>query len=248
MLNAIIVDDEQHCIDRLTELLQRHKDSIKIISNCKTIEEAEQQIKVTQPDVVFLDVHLNNATGFDLLSLLPKMDFEVVFTTSYDTYALKAFKFSALDYLLKPIASEDLENAVQKIVHNRSLKETSQKIDVLFHNFKDGIVQPKRMAIPTVEGFTMIEINNIVRFQSDANYTHVHTVTNKKVTAAKTLKYFEEILGSHNFFRIHKSHLINLSFVDNYIKGKGGYVTLLDGSKIEVAVRRKEELLKRLAF
>lgn len=246
MLKAIIVDDEQHCIDRLSELLQDHKDSIEITANCKTIEEAEQKITDTKPDVVFLDVHLGNVTGFDLLTLLPNRNFDVVFTTSYDSYALKAFTFSALDYLMKPIDREDLKNTVQKIVYNRNLKETSQKIDVLFHNFKEGMGQSKRMAIPTIEGFVIIDINNIIRFQSDANYTHVHTTSNKKITAAKTLKYFEELLENSDFFRIHKSHLINLSFVDNYIKGKGGYVTLLDGTKIEVAVRRKDELLKKL--
>ena len=123
---------------------------------------------------------------------------------------------------------------------------TTKKIDVLFHNFKEGAGHSKRIAIPTVDGFVMVDTNDMVRLQSDANYTHIHTISNKKITASKTLKYFEGILDGSNFFRVHKSHLINLSFVEHYLKGKGGYITLTDGAKIEVAVRRKDELLKRL--
>lgn len=247
MLKAIIVDDEQHCIDRLTELLEHNGHEVEIMACCKTISEAKKQISMLQPDVLFLDVQLGNVTGFDLLAQLDRWDFELIFTTSYDRYALKAFKFSALDYLLKPIDKMDLMEALKKVRDNRNLKETAKKIDVLFHNFKDGADPSKRVAIPTMDGFTMVDTGDVIRLQSDGNYTHIHTNGNKKITASKTLKYFEEMLESNNFFRVHKSHLINLSFVDNYAKGKGGYITLADGTKIEVAVRRKEELIKRLA-
>lgn len=246
MLKAIIVDDEQHCITRLTGLLKEIGPNIEILASCKTITEGKTQIEKYKPDILFLDVRLGNTTGFDLLSQLVHLDFELIFTTSFDAYALKAIKFSALDYLLKPIAKEDLYEALQKVRKNRGLKETAKKIDVLFHNFKEGSGHSKRIAIPTVDGFVMVDTNDMVRLQSDANYTHIHTLTNKKITASKTLKYFEGILDGSNFFRVHKSHLINLSFVEYYLKGKGGYITLTDGAKIEVAVRRKDELLKRL--
>lgn len=158
----------------------------------------------------------------------------------------KAFKFSALDYLLKPIDSIELGNALQKLRAQKSLKETSKKIDILFHNFKEGNESSKRITIPTVGGFTMVDTKDMVRLQSDTNYTHIHTVSGKKITASKTIKYFEGLLEDSSSFRVHKSHLVNLSFVEHYIKGKGGYIALTDGSRVEVAVRRKEELFKKL--
>ncbi|WP_306013034.1 MULTISPECIES: LytR/AlgR family response regulator transcription factor [unclassified Allomuricauda] len=246
MLKAIIVDDEQHCINRLEGLLQEEGHDIEVMARCKTIDEAKRKITDLSPDIIFLDVELGNNTGFDLLSQLDDFDFEVIFTTSFDNYALKAFKFSALDYLLKPIDKNDLVNALQKLREQKNLKETSKKIDILFHNFKEGSESSKRIAIPTVDGFAMLDTNDIIRLQSDVNYTHIHSITNKRITASKTLKYFEGILENHTFFRVHKSHLINLSFVEHYIKGKGGHIVLTDGSKIEVAIRRKEELIKKL--
>tara|TARA_R110000868_G_scaffold251442_2_gene508238 strand:+ start:79 stop:825 length:747 start_codon:yes stop_codon:yes gene_type:complete len=246
MLKALIVDDEQHCIDRLERLLESSTHDIRIIAYCKTIDEAKKEIAKIAPDILFLDVQLGNETGFDLLSHLDSIDFEVIFTTSYDKYALKAIKFSALDYLLKPIDNTDLDNALQKLLQRKSLKETSQKIDILFHNFKENNMSSKRIAIPTVEGFTMMDTKEIIRFQSDANYTHIHTLSNKKITASKTIKYFEDILDENMFFRVHKSHLINLDYIETYTKGKGGHITLSDKTKIEVAVRRKDELLQKL--
>ena len=241
MLKAIIVDDEQHCIDRLERLLRSSAHDIQMIAYCKTIDEAKKEIAKIAPDILFLDVQLGNATGFDLLSQLDNIDFEVIFTTSYDKYALKAFKFSALDYLLKPIDNTVLDHALQKLRQQKNLKETSQKIDILFHNFKESNATSKRIAIPTVEGFTMLDTKEIIRFQSDANYTQ-----NKKLTASKTIKYFEEILDDNMFFRVHKSHLVNLDYIETYTKGKGGHITLSDKTKIEVAVRRKDELLQKL--
>ncbi len=246
MLKAIIVDDEQHCINRLDGLLQDEGHDIEVMARCKTIDEAKREITDSSPDIVFLDVQLGKNTGFELLSQLNSFDFEVIFTTSFDDYALKAFRFSALDYLLKPIDKNDLASALQKLRQHKSLKETSKKIDILFHNFKEGNKSSKRIAIPTMDGFALVDTNDIIRFQSDINYTHIHTLSNKKITASRTLKYFENVLENSTFFRVHKSHLVNLSFVENYIRGKGGHIILTDGSKIEVAVRRKEELLKKI--
>lgn len=246
MVKALIVDDEQHCIDRLERLLRSSTHNIQMITHCKTIAEAKKQIAKTTPDILFLDVQLGNETGFDLLTQLNRMDFEVIFTTSYDKYALKAIKFSALDYLLKPIENADLENALLKLRQQKSLKDTSKKMDVLFHNFKAHNASSKRIAIPTVEGLTMMDTKEIIRFQSDANYTHIHTLSRKKITASKTIKYFEDILDDNMFFRVHKSHLVNLDHIETYTKGKGGHITLSDGIQIEVAVRRKDELLKKL--
>jgi len=240
------VDDEQHCINRLQKQLGAEAPDIEIIACCKTVENARKIIAENSPDILFLDVQLGNRTGFDLLASIKKIDFEIIFTTSYDSYALKAFKFSALDYLLKPVDKDDLKRSLQKLRQQRDLKETSKKIDILFHNFREGNETSKRIAIPTVDGYTMVDAKDIIRLQSDVNYTHIHTVAGKKITASKTIKFFETLLEGADFFRVHKSHLVNLKFVESYSKGKGGHITLADGSQIEVAIRRKEELLKRL--
>lgn len=246
MLKAIIVDDEQHCIDRLVELLSDYKDRIQLVASCRTVKEAKGSIESMMPDIVFLDVHLNNVTGFDLLGQLTTNNFELVFTTAYDTYAVEAFRFSALDYLLKPVDKEEFYKTILKIEEKQGLKDTSKKLEVLFHNFENKLARSKKVAIPTLEGLILIEVKHILRFQSDGNYTDIFLLQNKKLTAAKSLKYFESLLGEDAFFRIHKSHYINIAYVEKYLKGKGGHVLMTDGSKVDVAIRRKEELLKRL--
>ncbi|PRX53948.1 LytR/AlgR family response regulator transcription factor [Flagellimonas meridianipacifica] len=246
MLKAIIIDDEQHCIDRLQLLLGNHSETIQVLGSYSSVEVGKKEIDRLKPDVVFLDIQLNEDTGFDLLSQFERIDFEVIFTTAFDNYAIQAFKFSALDYLLKPIAEDDLEQAVKKLIKQTGLRDTSQRIETLFHNFKREIGHSKKLAIPTMEGLVMVDVDKIIRLQSDVNYTHIFIATNTKITTSKTLKFFEEILDPQQFFRTHKSHLVNLKYVVSYIKGKGGYVVLSNGSKLEVAVRRKDLLLQKL--
>ncbi|WP_276165880.1 LytR/AlgR family response regulator transcription factor [Zobellia alginiliquefaciens] len=246
MLNAIIVDDEKHCQDRLLLLLNAF-DTVLVLNVASSYEEGLAAIKKYSPHVVFLDVQLHDRTGFELLQAVPDINFEVIFTTGYDTYALEAFKFSALDYLLKPIAEEDLHTALEKLTKKVSLQEISKKMEVLFHNLEGQKASDfQKIAVPTVDGLSMIAIYDIVRCQSDVNYTHLYLKGDRKLTVAKTLKYFEALLEKHHFYRAHQSHLINLTCVDKYVKGKGGYALMNDGSHIEVAVRRKEDFLKKL--
>lgn len=246
MLRTLIVDDEQHCTDRIVKLLENYADKFTLLGSCDSVETAKESIIKLSPDVVFLDVQLHERTGFDLLAQLPQINFEVIFTTAYDNYAVKAFRFSALDYLLKPVDSEEFGAAIQKIIKKDGLKNTSNRLEVLFENFESKVVGSRKVAIPTLEGLTFIKMDDIVRCQSDGNYTHLFLNDNKKLTATKTLKYFEEMLDDYQFFRVHKSHYINISYIDKYLKGKGGYVQMTDGSHIEVAVRRKEEFLKKM--
>ncbi len=246
MLKALIVDDEQHCIDKLSKLLVNYSDILSIEGSYTEIQKAKEAIGIIEPDVVFLDVHLHEHTGFDLLKQLPKINFEVVFTTAYDTYAVEAFRFSALDYLLKPIDDIEFSETIQKIKEKVGQKETEKKLEVLFHNFEHKVTETKKMAIPTFKGLTFVKIDEIVRFQADGNYTHIFMVTNKKLTATRTLKHFEELLKSSRFFRVHKSHYINMNRIEKYIKGKAGHVLMTDGASIEIAGRRKEEFLKKL--
>jgi two-component system LytT family response regulator len=247
MLKTIIIDDEQHCVDRISKLLSKYNNSIDLVGTCTTVDDAKTMIESEQPDIIFLDVHLHEKTGFDLLKQLSNINFEIVFTTAYDSYAVDAFKFSALDYLLKPIDEDDFYLTIEKIKKKTSLKDVSKKVGVLIHNLEDRNQHLKKIGISTLEGLTIVEITNIIRCQSDINYTHIFLKGNRKMTVAKTLKHFENLLEQYNFFRIHNSHLINLSFVEKYIKGKGGYVLMSDKTHIEVAVRRKDVFLKKLS-
>jgi len=247
MLKTIIIDDEQHCVDRISKLLSKYINTLDIVKICTNVDDAKMAIELIEPDVIFLDVHLHQETGFELLKQLSNIDFEIIFTTAYDSYAVDAFKFSALDYLLKPIDEDDLYRTIEKLKKKTSLKNISKKVEVLFHNLEDKTTQNKKIAVPTLEGLTFIKVTDIIRCRSDINYTHIFLKGSRKITVAKTLKHFEDLLEPHHFFRTHQSHLINLYYIDKYIKGKGGYVLMSDGTHIEVAVRRKDDFMNKLS-
>ncbi|HVV56607.1 MAG TPA: LytTR family DNA-binding domain-containing protein [Mucilaginibacter sp.] len=247
MIKAVIIDDEQHCTDRLASLLDRYcRQSISLEGSYGSVEEGLQGIAETQPDLVFLDIQLGELTGFDLLGRLPEIGFEVIFTTAYDSYAIKAFKFSAVDYLLKPIDPDDLLQAVGKLQKVMYTHELSAKFDTLLHNLKNGSGVSKRITIPTAKGLVFVPVSDIVRCEADINYTTVYLKDKQQIVVAKTLKEFEEMLSEHNFFRVHNSHLISLDHIKSYQKGKGGYVILDDNTPIEVSTRRKDLFLKRM--
>jgi two-component system LytT family response regulator len=246
MLKAIIVDDETHCIHRLSEMLKDYcANNVELLDSFSSVDEGIAGILKLKPDVVFLDVQMNDKTGFDLLNEIPDINFEVIFTTAYEKYAVQAFKFSAVDYILKPVDAQDVVAAVNKVNKKISGNEISQKINTLFHNLNNN--QAKRISIPTADGITFLEINDIVRCQSQINYTMIFLKDKQKITVAKTLKEFEELLSDYNFYRVHNSHLVNLSCIKKYHRGKGGTISMIDHSEIEVSSRRKEGLLERLS-
>ena len=245
MITAIIIDDEQHCINKLSYLLaQHHASSIQLLSSFQSAEEGVTAIQQLQPDLVFLDVHLNDKTGFDVLKHFNEFDFAVIFTTAYEKYAIQAIRFSAVDYLLKPIDNNELKAAIDKLKHKFSNNDISKKFDVLFHNLKHIDAASKRISIPTVNGFEFIAVNNIIRCESNSNYTTLFLKDKQKITVAKTLKEFEELLTDYNFFRVHNSYLINLNCIKKY--NKSGFVCMCDDAKIEVSERRKKEFLEKL--
>ena len=247
MIKVVIVDDEQHCIDRLTHLLvPAYNNILTVVGSATTVEEGIRSVTLLRPSLVFLDVQIYEKTGFDLLRALPDINFAVIFTTAYEKFAIQAIKFSAIDYLLKPIDEEELSIALLKLIDTSVKKTASEKIDILLQNTQANGVH-KKIIVPTVSGFELVDITNIVRCQSDINYTTIFLKDKQKFVVSKTLKDFEEMLTLYAFFRVHNSHLINLSFIKSYNKGNGGYVILTDGTEIEVSSRRKEDLLKRLA-
>lgn len=245
MIKAIIIDDEQHCIDRVEKLLKPYADAILLTGTFSTVETGIEGIENLNPDVVFLDVQIHEQTGFDVLKAVKNHSFEVIFTTAFETFAVQAFKFSAIDYLLKPIDEDDFRMAINKLNSKIEAKDFSKKVNTLFSNISKSDVQ-KKITIPTSDGLEFIEVSNIIRCEADVNYTTIFTKDNKKLLVSKTLKSFEMLLVNCNFFRIHNSHLINLNYIKKYTKGKGGYVTLIDNSTIEVSTRRKDDFLKAI--
>ncbi|AWO01058.1 DNA-binding response regulator [Chitinophaga alhagiae] len=247
MINAIIVDDEAHCVERLQMLLATHcGEKVRLLDSCSSIVQAEQRILQLAPELVFLDVQLEGRTGFELLQKINAPSLRVIFTTAYEQYAVTAFRFSAVDYLLKPVGPSELVNSVDKLISSLDQQEAALKYEALFHNLQAG-AGGKKIALPTQEGLEFVNINEVVRCQASGNYTQFFLSDGRHLMVSRTMKEFEELLEKHNFFRVHYSHLVNLDYVKKYNRGKGGYVLLADNSELEVSVRRKEAFLKKMA-
>ena len=245
MSKAIIVDDEQHCINRLEGLLKNnHAGSIQTIASVNNVKEGVKAIKELKPDLIFLDVQLHDRTGFDLLRECGNINFKIIFTTAYDRFAIQAIKFSAIGYLLKPIDEDDLAEALNKLKET-TVENTSLMAQVIENNLSQP-VKKKRLTIPTGNELLFLNIDEIVRCHSDVNYTTIYKKDKQKIVVAKTLKEFEELLADQDFFRVHNSDLINLAYIKSYNKGKGGSVVLQDGTELEVSTRRKDEFLKKM--
>lgn len=250
MIRAIIVDDEQHCIDRLSRLLETEcSKSVALLGSYTSIEAGLAAIRQSPPDLLFLDVQIGTHTGFDLLEALDHKNIAVIFTTAFEKYAVQAFRFSALDYLLKPIDATELKQAVAKTSTGKSPEDLSRKLETLLDNMEQlkQYTPPRKIIVPTVSGFELLPVIDIIRCESEVNYTKIFMKDRQKLVVAKTLKEFEEMLEEYNFYRIHNSHLVNLAYVKSYNKGKGGSVIMIDNTEIEVSTRRKENFLKKLA-
>jgi two-component system LytT family response regulator len=244
MINAIVIDDEVHCQKFLKILLDQHCPEIRVVGLCGSGEQGYASIQHHQPDLVFLDIEMPGMNGFELLEKFTQIRFSVIFTTGYDQYAIKAFHFSALDYLLKPIDAEELKHAVKKISQRQFLPDAEQFAWVLqkLQGKKEGF---NKIAIPTSEGFELVEINEILYFESSNTYTHVMRRGRPRMTACRTLKEIEEQVRDFPFMlRVHNSYIVNLNEVSKYIRGEGGYLVMSNGATVNVSRSRKENLLR----
>ena len=245
MIKALIVDDEPYCSETLEILLKRYCSNVDIIGISANGFDALNIIKTQTPDLVFLDLEMPKMNGFEMLEQLPSINFDLIFTTSYDQYALKAFRFSAIDYLLKPVNREELQKAVEKVAL-RSQKPFKEQLEILFQKMNRASTPIGKIALPTMEGLQMVTIDSIISCDSDSNYTIVRLKNKEKLVVSRTLKEVEELLEDHAFVRVHHSHLVNLNHVEKYVKGEGGYLELSDGTTVGVSRSKKEVLLKRL--
>ncbi|RBL92362.1 LytR/AlgR family response regulator transcription factor [Chitinophaga flava] len=247
-IKAIIVDDEQHCIDALQTMLLKKCPGVEIVGSAKGVKEAKELVDELHPDLVFLDVEMPHQNGFELLKQYEKVAFDVIFTTAYEQYALKAIKFNALDYLLKPFSVKELQDALDKCrekKQHRQKENGTSPMDVFLQNMKTLQQSHKKIALPTINGLVFMPVQNIVRCESTGNYTRIFFTDKKNLMVSRPLKEFEELLADVDFFRVHNSHLINLQQMQSYIQGEGGFALMSDGAQVEVSRRRKADFLKR---
>jgi two-component system LytT family response regulator len=245
MIKAFIVDDEPDCCETIVSLLDNFCADIEVSGIYHNGEEALPAILHHHPDLVFLDVEMPKLNGFEMLEHLPEVNFDIIFTTSYDQYALKAIRFSAIDYLLKPVDRLELQKAVQKVIH-RSQRTITKQVEILMQKLHQPATSISKIALPTMEGLQLIPVNSIISCESESNYTNLHLKNKKKLLVSVTLKEVEEVLEDHSFARVHRSYLVNLNEVEKYVKGEGGYLMMSDGTTIDVSRNKKEELLKKL--
>jgi two-component system LytT family response regulator len=246
MIRAIIVDDEVHCIDTLSILLHDYCPNVTVTDRCMSAKSALAAIEKHKPDLVFLDIEMPVVNGFELLETIGTISFAVIFTTGYDHYAIRAIRFSALDYLLKPIDPKELEAAVKKVVNQKHLPAIEQ-FSMLMEKLLSGEKGFNKIAIPTTDGFELIMADQIIRCEAENNYTHIFLKNRNKIIACRTLKELEEQMQDFSFFlRVHNSYLANLNEIIKYVRGEGGYLIMSDGSTVNVSRARKEILLKKL--
>lgn len=241
-IRAIIIEDEKNNRENLAKILSDYCKNVELVAMCSSAIEGRKAIGELQPDLVFLDIEMPGGNGFSMLESLEQINFEVIFVTAFDQYGIKAVKFCALDYLLKPIDLLELTQAVDKVEKRLVEKSDNLRMKTMLSNHKNKLSSPK-IAIPLSDKIEFVEVSSIVRCEGDGNYTNLFLKNGDKIIASKTLKEFDELLSDYNFLRVHQSHLINLNEVKSYIKTDGGYIKMNDGSSVSISRQRRDMVL-----
>jgi len=243
MIKAVIIDDEQNCVEMLEWLLKTYCPMVQIVAMCNSGEQGIEAIMKHRPEVVFLDIEMPRMNGFDMLEKFEHLFFDVVFTTAYNKFAIKAFRYSALNYLLKPVDPDDLQSTIKKLEERRSAIEKDQ-LRMLLENIKNLNPTTQRIALSTGDGLIFVNTADIMYRQAESNYTNVVMSNRNKVLVAKTLKDIDETLSGKDFFRIHNSFLINLNQIKKFVRGDGGYILMNDDTQITIARSKREEFFE----
>ncbi|MFT3935853.1 MAG: LytTR family DNA-binding domain-containing protein [Chitinophagaceae bacterium] len=241
---AIIIDDEAKGRLALKQKLADYCPEIEVVAEADNGPEGIFLIEFHKPRVVFLDIEMPRMNGFDMLNEIKEKNFHIIFTTAYDQYAIKAIRFAAFDYLLKPVDIDELKDAVAKIKDVQPTSEVKKQVELLRQNIQQPKPQLHKLAIPALEGLFFYDINDVVHLEANSNYTNIYFSNKTKIVASKTLKEFEELLPEEIFFRTHHSHIVNLNYIKRYIKGDGGQIELQSGNFVDVSRRKKDEFLK----
>jgi two-component system, LytTR family, response regulator len=242
MIKTIIIDDEESGRLSLRKKIEAYCPELNITAEAEDGEQALEIIAKLEPSLIFLDIEMPRLNGFEMLNKITYRNFHIIFTTAYNHYAIKAIRYAAFDYLLKPVDVEELKNAVAGIL-KANPRDTHGQLEMLKENMQHPKRKINKLAVATVQGLTFLDINDILHLEANSNYTIIHLADKTKLTTAKVLKEFEELLPQETFFRVHHSHIINLSFIKKYIKGEGGFVELENGHNVDVSRSRKKEFL-----
>lgn len=242
MLKAVIIDDSIEARKALVSEIEDCCPEIELIGQAEGVVSGAKLIRSMNPDLVFLDIQMNDGTGFDLLELIGSINFKVIFTTASDEYAVKAFKYSAVDYLLKPIDPDELVSAVKKAERGNQ----KENLNLLMENAKHSNKPVRKLALNTLDKLHIVNISDIVRCESDVNYTQFFFSNGNKLLVTKTLKDFEDLLSEHQFIRVHQSHLVNVNFIKEFVKGDGGYLVMTDKTSVPVSTRKRIAVVEML--
>jgi two-component system LytT family response regulator len=244
-MKAVLIDDEDNCLKVLAWEIKQLFPEIEILALCNSPQAGIEAIQTHQPDIVFLDVEMPHMSGFDMLAQLPDYKFDVIFTTAYDAFALKAIKVSAVDYLLKPIDEDELKKAVEKVKARKQENLGEQQVEFLMQRIKESLSKgAQHIAMPTFEGLEFIELEDIVYCQSDSNYTRIIRKSGSNLIVSKTLKDVELLLPEERFLRVHQSYTVNLNHIRKFVKAEGGYLVMSNNDEVRVARSKKELILK----
>lgn len=247
MIRTILVDDEPRGINTLNKLLHEYCPELKIVAECTDADSAKNKIELLEPQLAFLDISLSGETSFDLLSELDKINFEIIFVTAHNQYALQAFRYSAVDYLMKPIDEDLLIDAVKRAVKKISANAFSNNIATLLHNLqKSPSHQEMKLCIPSLKGFQVVELKDILFCEASGSYTYFYFADERHLVSAKPIYEYEELLADAGFVRVHKSYLINLLHVKEYLRGEGGSVILTNDKEVEVSRRKKDIFIGKM--
>jgi two-component system, LytTR family, response regulator len=246
VIRTVLIDDEIDSITILHKLLETCCPQVAVVGTADGVETAATLIRSVSPDLVFLDIQMRNGNAFDLLNLLQPISFQVIFVTTFDTYALRAFKYSAVDYLLKPVDIDELRASVEKVSGKFDKDDVLVRMRSLLDNVGSSHLTEQKMAIPTLTGLSFVTLRDIVRLEAKGSYTAIHMTDKRQIMATRTIKEYEDILPETLFYRVHNSHIVNLQKIEKYQKGRGGEIQMEDNSLIEVAIRRRGEFLARL--
>ncbi|MES2680150.1 MAG: LytTR family DNA-binding domain-containing protein [Bacteroidota bacterium] len=246
MLKVIVVDDEENVREALGQLLESHPE-VTVCASCASLSSAVTAIKQYHPDILLLDIEIGKENGFDIFKHFPQPDFRVIFITAYQQYALQAFRFSALDYLLKPVDPDLLADALKKATDVIDKEKITTKIDSFLHNINDLSKDTKKIVLKTAETIHLVHLRDIMYCEADRSYTNFYLADKSRIMVSTTLGDYEELFNDYGFFRIHQSFLLNLSYFKRFEKGDGGKVILTNNSALPVATRKKDQFLQRLA-
>lgn len=245
MINAILIDDESKARENLKLLLKEYAEDCTIIGEASSLSDGVAMVEELQPDLLFLDIQMQDSTGFDLLDKLGHREFDLIFVTAHNEFALQAFRYSAIDYLLKPIDIPQLEEALERVRRNKKESSTSEQIQMLLNSVRRPESLPNKIALPGLDSVHFVPIKDIVRCEAVDNYTRFFLVDGKEMLISRNIKTYEDLLEGRSFFRTHRSHLINLSFIEEYHRGEGGYVIMQNGAQVPVSRRKKTQFLQQ---